>query len=752
MHEITQINSEKENIQSKNTSISKQDPLHSNTEHLSNNLQDQIGNYFNTRISPNFSINKHNDKYEKQANYLAQLASKSLDGKQTTPNVIHNYKPEITLIGNTTGTSILKHKGNGNTQLYHFDSTQGLSTRNKHSSVNNITSSAIPKINSFLDKPSNKGKRLNSNTRKYFERFFNSNLNEVRIHHYPQANYIASQLNAKAFTVNKNITFNSGQYSPYTKEGIALLAHELTHVEHQKCIPGNVAPLIQRTPNTDNSSLSSRMPQASRYPREIANDSIENLRKTIINVNDALKKRFTENLHPFFALIALDKSSSFVASKSFITDATVNMMANLFDLSTETVIRHMGKKTASRVVRGTINNTLKKAIQRGITFLTPIMGFLAGGLVGMFVGNIWDMLFGDKKGGYSLRRDGAMTALVKYQKVLNRVEENHIKKRKIMLQVPAELSSRLSELTDSETAEAEAINKIATRLDKNLSLKKSKRDMSLYKRMLRRWILSNAGDHKTPNKYVDKSVWNDVLLAAWNSSKFKDKLRKKGYSGPEIPSIKDLVSVENRNFYLINKRDLFIYQCMNMWGLMGFNYTMDANVSRMRELLSLHKKSDIESLKQKIENEAFRLHSSDNPSTFYEIAKKEDTDQNYENHTIYPAILYNKFYTTCKLDLYDDKGSIYVHKFHFTLDFDLYKQEEQDWKDLSNKLSEAEAIEANKKEDTSKVYHKYPSPNPSDYIEEELNSVSELRKRWDNTPLPGPPLPWYKTKFWIKPK
>jgi Domain of unknown function (DUF4157) len=59
-------------------------------------------------------------------------------------------------------------------------------------------------------------------------------MRDVRVHDGQGTNRMASQLGARAFTLGRNIYFGAGEYSPATKEGMALLAHEAAHAVQQK--------------------------------------------------------------------------------------------------------------------------------------------------------------------------------------------------------------------------------------------------------------------------------------------------------------------------------------------------------------------------------------------------------------------------------------------------------------------------------------------------------------------------------------
>ena len=68
-------------------------------------------------------------------------------------------------------------------------------------------------------------------------------LDEVRLHTNERAAATASALGARAFTVEQDVSFASGEYAPHTPEGLRLLVHELKHVEQyaRGMRPGTIA-------------------------------------------------------------------------------------------------------------------------------------------------------------------------------------------------------------------------------------------------------------------------------------------------------------------------------------------------------------------------------------------------------------------------------------------------------------------------------------------------------------------------------
>ncbi|MBI3900067.1 MAG: DUF4157 domain-containing protein [Gammaproteobacteria bacterium] len=65
---------------------------------------------------------------------------------------------------------------------------------------------------------------------------FDHDFSRVRIHTDARAAESARALNARAYTVGRDVVFNAGEYSPGVGGGRRLLAHELTHVVQQRGI------------------------------------------------------------------------------------------------------------------------------------------------------------------------------------------------------------------------------------------------------------------------------------------------------------------------------------------------------------------------------------------------------------------------------------------------------------------------------------------------------------------------------------
>jgi hypothetical protein len=104
------------------------------------------------------------------------------------------------------------------------------------------TAAAVPELGG--------GQAMPQAGRQFFEpRFGGADFSGVRLHTGPQAAALAAGVNAKAFTLGRDIVFAEGEYRPGTMAGNRLLAHELTHVLQQGAHPERG--VIRRTPGVD---------------------------------------------------------------------------------------------------------------------------------------------------------------------------------------------------------------------------------------------------------------------------------------------------------------------------------------------------------------------------------------------------------------------------------------------------------------------------------------------------------------------
>lgn len=95
-----------------------------------------------------------------------------------------------------------------------------------------------PIVHRVLSSP---GQPLDAATRAFFEPRFGRDFSHVRVHADSEGASSAQAINARAYTTGRDLVFAPGEYSPSSRQGRTLLAHELTHVVQQS----NCSPSLQ---------------------------------------------------------------------------------------------------------------------------------------------------------------------------------------------------------------------------------------------------------------------------------------------------------------------------------------------------------------------------------------------------------------------------------------------------------------------------------------------------------------------------
>jgi hypothetical protein len=90
-----------------------------------------------------------------------------------------------------------------------------------------VLEAAPPSVAEALRSPA---QPLDAGARRHFERAFGHDLSHIRVHTGSAADAAARAVDANAFTTSADIVFRAGAYAPGTRDGLRLLAHELTHV------------------------------------------------------------------------------------------------------------------------------------------------------------------------------------------------------------------------------------------------------------------------------------------------------------------------------------------------------------------------------------------------------------------------------------------------------------------------------------------------------------------------------------------
>lgn len=173
------------------------------------------GSFFRP-VQPKLSINQPNDRYEQEADAMADKVM-----RMTDPNPQPFFTPAISAVQRKCPHCEEEEKLNKK----NIEGDGGLNETGELEGDSGLTG--------YVNSLGNQGTPLDSSARNFFEPRFGYNFSNVRIHSDTAAAKSAQSINALAYTNGNNIVFNSGQYNPNSDSGKKLLAHELTHVVQQ---------------------------------------------------------------------------------------------------------------------------------------------------------------------------------------------------------------------------------------------------------------------------------------------------------------------------------------------------------------------------------------------------------------------------------------------------------------------------------------------------------------------------------------
>lgn len=212
--------------ESKNFKKGKSNSLSSAVEGILQ-LQSQIGNKALNRLLKNqfvsqtkLNIGEVGDQYEQEADQVANQIVSDISSSESKNNI-----PSITPLTQLKSSNICGEMKLQKNDAAHKTADIGLNTvENK---INSTKGNGMP---------------LSGSTQTFFEDKFRTDFSNVRIHTDNTSSSLNRSLGAHAFTTGNDIYMGAGKYSPDTKSGKNLLAHELTHVIQQRSLSdGNVA-------------------------------------------------------------------------------------------------------------------------------------------------------------------------------------------------------------------------------------------------------------------------------------------------------------------------------------------------------------------------------------------------------------------------------------------------------------------------------------------------------------------------------
>lgn len=170
-----------------------------------------------------FKLGAVDDKYEREADRVADQVMRMPD----TPR--QNYSiGESSAISPNIRRETVEHDPEQQTEK-ELDEEELIQTKFERNDAVAVSDSVADKIKVLKEG----GNPLSQSTHDFFSTRMGYDFSDVRVHTGSKATDAAQSINARAFTLNRDIVFNKGEYSPDTSSGQRLLAHELTHIRQQ---------------------------------------------------------------------------------------------------------------------------------------------------------------------------------------------------------------------------------------------------------------------------------------------------------------------------------------------------------------------------------------------------------------------------------------------------------------------------------------------------------------------------------------
>ena len=222
-----------------------------NTWSQSNSRPPLLGHNFGQMsvlpIQTKLTIGQPNDKYEQEADRVAEQVMRMSEPKiqRVCPECeeeLHRQPMEEEEEEETLQTKPLAEQITPllqrQTEPLEEEEEEALQTKTTSGKTPTIPVSVQKRITSLQGG----GQPLPESERNFFEARFGADFSQVRIHADTQAAETSRAVNARAFTLGRDVVFGAGQYQPRSFEGQRLLAHELTHVVQQNTIQGQQLP------------------------------------------------------------------------------------------------------------------------------------------------------------------------------------------------------------------------------------------------------------------------------------------------------------------------------------------------------------------------------------------------------------------------------------------------------------------------------------------------------------------------------
>lgn len=220
--------------------------------------------FFQVPVQTKLSVNAPNDKYEKEADHVADTVTSGRPVgnaglySQISPVVQRKADKEEMPIQTKKGNKeeekiqrkeeeeemVQKKEDKEEEPIQAKKDKEEIVQKKTNEEEESVQRRSEGKINrspnkSFIAKLKSRigfGEPLPDTVRGKMEKGFGADFSAIRIHRDNAATSLTKAIKAQAFTRGKDVFFNNGKYDPASNKGVNLLAHELTHTIQQGAI------------------------------------------------------------------------------------------------------------------------------------------------------------------------------------------------------------------------------------------------------------------------------------------------------------------------------------------------------------------------------------------------------------------------------------------------------------------------------------------------------------------------------------
>jgi hypothetical protein len=520
---------------------------------------------------------------------------------------------------------------------------------------------APPIVHDVLGSP---GTPLAGTTRAFFEPRLGFDLSGVRVHQDAKAAASARAVDAAAYTVGTDIVFADGRYAPSTSAGQRLLAHELAHVIQQRVPPegsGRVDGGVDRELVRQDDAVSfDEAPGVSA--------AIPRLQRQDVPVADRAAPVPTVSADRVDPVPAIDALTAWGKKGGTLLDGTAAWETHNFRLFLRRTSQNPHLGFADSAIAGIASNALGNLLtelgadmikvgaaglaQGSARILGALIGTAAGPgpgtvmgfLLGVIIESGASILFEDFTG----KTDPDIAAADAVERAGSLIDAMEVAIDAKTMEAKADMDAMLQDkraIVDAATTQAE-VDAIKAWADEEFECTDDPpqvADDSLYKELLKHWVLEHAADTSTAAGDTSQEQWERATAEVFGTSNylFFGALR----SHPEI----------------------FVHQTRGQLAEIGIDHEAQTSalLAKVNELAA-EAEDPAGAVAAYFHNKTFTFTDTPDPERVisYLARRWRPFDAWYVD-----SLREKKFRLHCTLDISSWQGSCYIDEWNFSIEF-----------------------------------------------------------------------------------